>query len=248
VAGGPPYCRGIGALSAQAAITNESAISYGRTVALLEVDTPAGPASGHHAPVVRGQSVRWRRWTTSNPFTYRNHDNEKGDRRGGERCGEAPGAGEVSPLAPRLCIPHLSSHNDRWGSVISAPEHWLRLPEPGVGPYPADSLPASPRPRSITYSDNRHLPEEGCGVSLATRASAPPTMRRRSPYPHHPRRQGRETLPRGPVWLENSMQRPDLRSSCAVCAWIIVGCCCCRSGITCALSARSSTTGLNIGS
>jgi hypothetical protein len=32
-----------------------------------------------------------------------------------------------------------------------------------------------------------------------------------------------------PVGLGNAMQCPDLQSSCGAWAWMIVGCCCCRS-------------------
>lgn len=44
--------------------------------------------------------------------------------------------------------------------------------------------------------------------------------------------------PHDPVGLENSMRRPDLRSSCAGRSWMIVGCCCCLVPVD-ALSAQS---------
>jgi hypothetical protein len=68
----------------------------------------------------------------------------RGTRRGGTR-----GAGEISPLPPRPRFPHLTSNDDRWGSMIAVLEHELKPPEPGVGPHPADSLPASPGSRWI---------------------------------------------------------------------------------------------------
>jgi hypothetical protein len=48
-------------------------------------------------------------------------------------------------------------------------------------------------------------------------------------YVFKPGRHGPDAPPLHPVGLENSMQRPDLRSSCADRSWMIVGCCRCQS-------------------
>jgi hypothetical protein len=151
--GSPPCRRRMSALSTQSAITSERVSEQLRwAVALFGVGIPVDPRHRGTPDTARlphaVRPVRWRGWTPPNALTQHHHDDEEkvtdeAGNEAGNQAGKHPGRRGSFPLPPQPSFPHLTSNDDRGGSTIAVLEHELKPPEPGVGPHPADSLPAS---------------------------------------------------------------------------------------------------------